>query len=172
MKWKTVIPIVVLAIVLCVASACGGGVAPATPTPTPMPTPTSTPTITPIPTPTPEATEYPPLNEGKGKIAGHITWGGKSWRLEHGKQARVDLFTRDAFQLIGDLLYQQDAPVKRGAADTEGYFLFKNIEPGYYYVLVYCPGALRGQVYGPIEVVADDTNNMGEIDPIDGCTGK
>lgn len=174
MKWRKVIPIVLLALVLCVASACGGGGAPATLTPTPTPTPTSTPTLTPTPTPTPEDTEYPTPKEGKGNIAGHITWNGKSWQVEQGTRAGVQLFTRDALDYFLGHFTQVGAPVKRGSADTEGYFLFKNIDSGYYYVLVFCiPGAVYDWVaYGPVEVVASQTTSMGEIDPYDTCTGQ
>ncbi|MGB2800476.1 MAG: hypothetical protein WBC55_05915 [Dehalococcoidia bacterium] len=174
MKWRTLIPVILLALVLFVASACGGGGAEATPTPTPTPTQTSTPTVTPTPTPTPEATEYPPPSEGKGNLAGHITWDGKSWRLEHGKQAGVQLFTKDAYQELGEYWTQIGAPEKRGAADVEGYFLFKNIDPGLYLVKVKCPTTSKfgGILYGPVEVTADETTSMGEIDPFDDCTRK
>ncbi len=168
MKWRTVVPIVLLALVLCVASACGGGGA--------APTPTSTPTLTPTPTPTPtpEATEYPPPGEGKGNLAGHITWNGKSWQVEQGTRAGVQLFTRDGFDYLFGLFVQVGSPVKRGSADTDGYFLFKNIEPGYYYVRVYCPpgASYDWMVYGPVEVVANQTTSIGEIDPYDTCTGQ
>lgn len=173
MKIRNLAVPVLLGMVLLLGAACGEG-QDAEPTPTPTLTPTAAEaTSTPTPTSTMDLSFCPPPAEGKANIAGRLTWNGESWYETFRTLGVLDVKVFGDWLEIAGKTYVSGTVLARDSIDIDGYFCFRNLEPGEYMVSKWCPaGTKNAQGYaGPILARAGQTYWV-EADLYRYCTSK
>jgi hypothetical protein len=173
MKTKKLAVFTLLVVVLLVGAACGGGrgVEP-TPTPTSTTEPTAAPVSTATPTSTIDLAFCPPPEEGKANIAGVLTWNGTSYYEKFRVRGVVELKVYGDWLEIAGVKYSEGTVIARDSTDFDGYYCFRNIEPGEYMVEKSCPAgtkALMKAFIGSILAKANQTYWV-EMDPYTVCT--
>lgn len=173
MKIRNLAVPVLLGAVLLAGAACGGGQG-AEPTPTPMPTLTPTAaeaTSTPTPTSTVDLSFCPPPAEGKANIAGVLLWNDESWYQTFRTVGVLEILVYGDWLEIAGVKYTEGTVLGRDNTDLDGYFCFRNIEPGEYMVRKQCPSGTTEMmyvIYGPILAQAGQTK-WANVDPYDIC---
>jgi len=165
-----------LGVVLLLGAACDGGQG-AEPTPTPTLTPTAAvaATATPMATSTIDLAFCPPPEEGKANIAGQLTWNGASWYETFRSGGVLELYPHGSWDEIAGVKYLEGEIIARDSIDLDGYYCFRNLEPGEYEVQKHCPDdSNKPHTYmyiGPILAVANQTYWV-EMDPYSVCMGQ
>ena len=174
MKINRLAIIVLLGAVLLADAACGGEGG-AQPTPTPTPAPTMTPAAIATPTPTPTSTMdlsfCPPPAEGKANIAGVLVWNGESYYDEFRVRGVVEILVYGDWLEIAGVKYVEGTVLARDNTDLDGYFCFRNLEPGEYMIRKECPSGTTEMLYvlyGPILAQAGQTKWV-DVDPYNVC---
>lgn len=130
-----------------------------------------------IPSPTPTATVdlsfCPTPSEGKANIAGVLTWNGESWYGTFHVGGVLNVKTYGDWLEIAGVTYTSGTVLARDSIDLDGYYCFRNLEPGEYMVSKSCPPGSReltNVVYGPIPAEANQTYWI-PFDPYNVCAG-
>lgn len=173
MKMKSLAVFALLGVVMLLGAACDGdqGAEP-TPTPTSTSEPTAAPVSTPTPTSTVDLSFCPPPEEGKANIAGVLLWNGTSYYDELHVRGVLELKVYGDWLEIAGVKKVSGSVLARDSIDFDGYYCFRNIEPGEYMVRKDCPAGtkeLTGVFRGPILAVAGKTYWV-TFDPYSVCT--
>jgi hypothetical protein len=172
MKIKSLAVFALLGVLLLLGAACGEGQG-VEPTPTPTLTPTAAEaTSTPTPTSTIDLAFCPPPAAGKANIAGVLVWNGESYYETFRTRGMMELYPHGSWIEIAGVKYDEGTIIARDSTDFDGYFCFRNLEPGEYEVQKECPAGTRELMnvfIGPILARADQTKWV-EMDPYDICT--
>ena len=158
--------------VVLLGVACDGeqGAGP-TPTPTQTPTAAAVATATPTSTTTIDLAFCPPPEAGKANIAGVLLWNGGSYYDEFRVRGVVELKVYGDWYEWAGVKYSEGTVLARDNTDLDGYYCFRNLEPGEYMVRKDCPAGtkeLMGVYRGPILAQAGQTKWV-ELDPYSVC---